>query len=37
MINWLHRYIFRGIGFALVTGMITALYLAYVHIQQHGR
>ncbi len=28
MINWLHRYIFRGMGIVLLLGMITALVLA---------
>ena len=37
MIKWLHRYIFRGYAFALLTGALTALYLAYNQIQQQGR
>ena len=28
MIQWLYRYVFRGIGVALVIGMITLLILA---------
>ena len=28
MIQWLYRYVFRGIGVALVIGMITILILA---------
>ena len=28
MIQWLYRYVFRGIGLALVIGMITILILA---------
>ena len=28
MIQWLYRYIFRGIGVAFLIGMITLLYLA---------
>jgi hypothetical protein len=28
MIHWLYVYIFRGIGIAMVIGMITILYLA---------
>ena len=28
MIQWLHRYIFRGIGVLFVIGMITILALA---------
>lgn len=27
MIQWLYRYVFRGIGIALVVGMITILIL----------
>lgn len=34
MIRWLYRYVFRGIGFLLVVGMITILYLA-IHSQKH--
>jgi hypothetical protein len=28
MIQWLHRYIFRGTGLVFVIGMITLLFLA---------
>ena len=28
MIGWLYRYVFRGLGIALVIGMITILFLA---------
>lgn len=28
MIQWLYRYVFRGIGIAFAIGMITILYLA---------
>ena len=28
MIQWLYRYVFRGIGVLLVVGMITGLILA---------
>jgi hypothetical protein len=28
MIQWLYRYVFRGIGVALIIGMITILILA---------
>ena len=28
MIQWLYRYVFRGIGIALAIGMITILFLA---------
>ena len=28
MIQWLYRYVFRGLGIALVIGMITSLILA---------
>jgi len=28
MIQWLYRYVFRGLGVALVIGMITILILA---------
>ena len=28
MMQWLYRYVFRGIGVALVIGMITILILA---------
>jgi len=28
MIQWLYRYVFRGIGIALIAGMITILFLA---------
>ena len=28
MIQWLYRYIFRGIGIVLIVGMITILILA---------
>lgn len=34
MIQWLYRYVFRGLGFALLIGMITALYLA-INSQTH--
>ena len=35
MIQWLHRYIFRGIGLLFVIGMITALATAIrVHEDQ---
>ncbi len=27
MIQWLHRYIFRGLGIAFLIGVLTALYL----------
>ncbi len=30
MIQWLYRYVFRGIGVALVIGMITILILAII-------
>ncbi len=29
MIQWLYRYVFRGLGIALLIGMITCLYLAF--------
>ena len=28
MVNWLYRYIFRGIGILMLIGMITFAYLA---------
>ena len=28
LIQWLYRYIFRGIGWVLLAGMLTALFLA---------
>jgi hypothetical protein len=28
LIQWLYRYIFRGIGWVLLAGMLTGLYLA---------
>jgi hypothetical protein len=28
MIQWLYRYVFRGLGLALIAGMITILFLA---------
>jgi hypothetical protein len=34
MIQWLYRYVFRGIGFALIAGMITILILA-INSQLH--
>jgi len=37
MIRWLYRYIFRGIGMVLLIGMITALYLAFVLVHEHGK
>ena len=40
MIQWLYRYIFRGIGIALIAGMITILILAIssqTHRSPHGK
>jgi hypothetical protein len=34
MIQWLYRYIFRGIGILFLIGMITILFLA-IHSQRH--
>ena len=34
MIQWLYRYVFRGIGILLVIGMITILLLA-ISSQSH--
>ena len=28
MIQWLYRYVFRGLGVLMIIGMITILYLA---------
>jgi hypothetical protein len=28
MIQWLHRYIFKGLGIVMLVGVITILYLA---------
>ena len=35
MIQWLYKYIFRGIGIAILIGMLTILYLKISWVQ-HG-
>ena len=27
MVDWLYRYVFRGLGLALLAGVLTGLYL----------
>jgi hypothetical protein len=34
MIQWMHRYIFRGIGIAFLIGVITAAYLMINHFRE---
>jgi hypothetical protein len=29
IIRWLHRYIFRGLGWVFLVGLITKLYLSW--------
>ena len=36
MIQWLYKYIFRGIGIAILIGMLTILYLKINWVMQHG-
>jgi hypothetical protein len=36
MIQWLHKYVFRGIGIAILIGMLTILYLKISWVIQHG-
>jgi len=36
MIPWLYKYIFRGIGIAILIGMLTILYLKISWVMQHG-
>jgi hypothetical protein len=37
MVNWLYRYVFRGIGILIVIGMITILILAVSSQIRHAR
>lgn len=34
MIRWLHRNIFRGIGWIMLIGVITGLYLFLVNVHK---
>ena len=36
MIQWLYRYVFRGIGLVLLIGMLTILYLTVLLVRHHG-
>ena len=36
MVQWLYRYVFRGIGVLLVVGMITGLILAVSSLNHHS-
>jgi NADH:ubiquinone oxidoreductase subunit 5 (subunit L)/multisubunit Na+/H+ antiporter MnhA subunit len=36
MIQWLYRYIFRGIGIVMIIGMITILFLAVMMLRQES-
>ena len=36
MIQWLYKYVFRGIGIAILIGMLTILYLKMSWVMQHG-
>ncbi len=36
MIPWLYKYVFRGIGIAILIGMLTILYLKISWVIQHG-
>jgi hypothetical protein len=37
MIQWLYRYIFRGIGIVMTIGMITILFLAVMTLRQESQ
>jgi NADH:ubiquinone oxidoreductase subunit 5 (subunit L)/multisubunit Na+/H+ antiporter MnhA subunit len=37
VIQWLYRYIFRGIGIVMIIGMITILFLAVMMIRQESQ
>jgi hypothetical protein len=36
MIPWLYKYVLRGIGIAILIGMLTILYIKISWVIQHG-
>ena len=36
MIQWLYKYVFRGIGIAILIGMLTILYIKIDWVMHHG-
>lgn len=35
MVQWLYKYVYRGIGIGLLIGMITILYLSIQSMRTH--